>query len=187
MSRKIGYLALSLVLVGFVAAFSIQTPRIPVDGPVLPTFDNQVCFDFNDSDGGWTAGGYADWEWGTPSNEIDGNAWETNLGADYFNDACGWIDSPVIYLGHAGGWMSFDAYDDVQKWFDGWNVQISLDNGATWNVIEPVEGYKTYDPLDVVCDEGLEGPTNAYYDSYEIWNFRSDRVCFYRDHDQDSF
>ena len=48
----------------------------------------EVCFDFNDSDGCWIFEGYGEteeWEWGYPSYVIDGNAWETRIGANYYN------------------------------------------------------------------------------------------------------
>jgi hypothetical protein len=135
---------------------------------VLP--GGQVCFDFNATNGGWAAGGYADWQWGTPSYVIDGNAWETNLGANYFNSSCGWLDSPAINLGAEGGWLTFDSYTYVECSYDGWNVQISLDGGATWSVVYPVEGYDQGVPYGA-CDEGLGGDTNCGYGEVEQWNF----------------
>ena len=128
------------------------------------------CFDFYETDGGWTAGGTADWEWGSPSYEIDGNAWETNLGADYFNSSCGWLDSPPINLGYEGGWLSFDSYNYVECSYDGWNVQISTDGGATWSVINPVTGYDQGVPYGA-CDEGLSGDTNCGSGEAEGWDF----------------
>ena len=115
-------------------------------------------FDFNATDGGWTTGGYADWQWGSPTYIIDGNAWETNLGANYYNSSCGWLDSPAINLGAEGGWMTFDYYEYVEGNYDGWNTQISLDGGTTWSLIYPVDGYDQGVPYGT-CDEGLGGDT----------------------------
>ncbi|MFQ6104604.1 MAG: hypothetical protein ACE5OP_09970 [Candidatus Glassbacteria bacterium] len=101
----------------------------------------EACFYFNETDGFWTWEGYADFEWGYPSYEIDGNAWETNLQGNYFNNACAIFVSPVINLGPEGGWIVFDTYNDVEPYWDGWNVQISFDNGASWEMLYPLEGY----------------------------------------------
>ncbi len=131
--------------------------------------DQQVCFDFNDTGGGWTAGGYADWQWGDPSYVFEGNAWETNLGTRYFNNSCGWLDSPPLRLGPTGGWVQFDAYNSVQCNQDGWNVQLSTDGGDTWSVIDPVEGYDQGVPYGA-CDQGLGGDTNCGFGQIEHWN-----------------
>ena len=128
------------------------------------------CFDFNATDGAWTAGGYADWQWGTPSYVIDGNAWETNIGTNYFNNACGWLDSPVIKLGSDGGWLSFDTYDHVDCGYDGWNVQLSTDGGYSWTVILPIFGYDQGVPSGE-CTEGLGGDTNCGDGEVEVWDF----------------
>ena len=73
-----------------------------VSFPTASTGGDIAYFDFNESSGGWTFGRLADWEWGYPSYEIDGNAWETNLGANYFSGSCGRFDYPSIILGPRG-------------------------------------------------------------------------------------
>ena len=130
----------------------------------------QVCYDFNSSDGGWVAGGFADWQWGDPSFVIDGKAWETNLMANYFNNSCGWIDSPTMDLGNEGGWLTFDSWDNVEASWDGWNVQVSLDGGGSWAVIFPVDGYDQGIP-NGACDEGLDGDTFAGQSVQRSHNF----------------
>ncbi len=145
-----------------------ESGQVTCDVVVMP--GGEVCFDFNETDGAWSAGGYSDWQWGTPSYVIDGNAWETNIGANYFNSSCGWLDSPTINLGEEGGWLSFDSYTYVECSWDGWNVQITTDGGATWSVIDPIFGYDQGVPYGA-CDEGLGGDTNCGYGEVETWDF----------------
>jgi hypothetical protein len=131
-----------------------------------------VCFDFNSTNGGWTAGGYADWQWGYPTYVFDGNAWETILGGYYYNNACGWLDSPAINFGSEGGWVTFDSYNYIECDYDGWNLQISLDDGASWSVVYPLEGYDQGVPYGAYyCPEFLNGDSNCGYGEVEQWNF----------------
>jgi hypothetical protein len=138
----------------------------------LSFYEWPMCFDFNSSDGGWTVGGIADWEWGYPSYVFDGNAWETNIGENYFNNACGWLESPVINFGPEGGWITCDTYDYTECSYDGWNLQMSLDGGATWEVITALEGYDQGAPYGAAnCPEFLGGDSNCGYGVARYWNF----------------
>ncbi len=147
---------------------SDESGQVTCETVILPA--GEVCFDFNNTDGGWTAHHYLDWEWGYPSVQIDGNAWESNIQANYFNSACGELDSPVINLGSDGGWLYFDSYNYVECSWDGWNVQISIDGGENWSMLEPLEGYDQGSPYGG-CDHSLYGDTNCGYGEYETWNF----------------
>ena len=160
MSGKLVYLVLSLIFIVFISLSLTESTGAIVESQNLPSYEEEICFDFNETDEGWTTGGYADWEWGDPSFVIDGKAWETNLQANYFNNSCGWIDSPLIRIGPDGGWMTFDVWENVEADWDGWNVQISQDGGTSWSVIEPVDGYDQGVP-NGACDEGLGGDTFA--------------------------
>lgn len=117
-----------------------------------------TCIDFSYSDGGFTPGGVADWEWGEPSVNLYGNAWETNLQANYENNACGWLDSPFIRINTCGACQVSYTYMDVECDHDGWNLQISADGGNTWSVIHPYEGYDQGVPTGA-CEEGLSDST----------------------------
>lgn len=136
---------------------------------VYPDWEG-VCFDFNDWDGGGIFEGYADWEWGYPSYVIDGNAWETNLDGNYFNNACGRLTSPLINLGPEGGWLTFDSWNYVECAWDGWNFQISTDGGVEWEMLTPLEGYDQGFPYGGCPDHGLNGDTNCGYGELEHWN-----------------
>ncbi len=146
-----------------------ESPETTCDVLVYPG-PKQTCFDFELLDGGWAPGGVADWEWGWPSYQLDGKAWETNIGERYFNDSCGWLDSPPFQLGPSGGWLVFDVYTYVECYWDGWNVQISTDGGTQWSVIEPLHGYNQGVP-EGACREGLGGDTSCGYREVETWEF----------------
>jgi hypothetical protein len=133
----------------------------------------QVCFDFNATDGGWVARGTADgYEWGYPSYVIDANAWETNIGGYYLNSACTWVDSPSISFGPEGGWVTFDSWDYTECYWDGWALQISLDGGASFSCIDPIEGYDQGTPVGAnTCPEFEYCDSNCGYSVARQWNF----------------
>jgi len=150
-------IALSLALIGVFSM--VSTPSV---------LSEERCYNFNLTGSGWNFEGHVDWEWGFPSYEIDGKAWETNIGANYFNVSCGLLTSPSIDLGPQGGWLTFTTYNDVEPSYDGWNVQISTDFGVSWSMLTPLEGYDQ-GPVHN-CFRSLGGDTNAGFGELEQWN-----------------
>jgi hypothetical protein len=151
----------------------IGTEESTQAGCELDIYGVGTCFDFNETDGGWVAGGTADgYEWGTPSYVFDGDAWETNVGGTYTNNACTWVDSPAINLGPEGGWVTFDSWDYTECYWDGWTLQISLDGGASFSCISPLEGYDQVAPYGAGnCPEFLYCDSNCGYSTARFWNF----------------
>jgi len=100
--------------------------------------------DFESDDGGYVGTGL--WQWGSPTsgpgNAHSGvNVWATNLSGDYEASSNYTLDSPEITIGSDDPTLSFWHWYDTEASFDGGNVKISTDGGATWIVIEPVGGY----------------------------------------------
>jgi len=100
--------------------------------------------DFESDDGGYVGTGL--WQWGSPTsgpgNAHSGvNVWATNLSGDYEANANYTLDSPEIAIGSDEPTLTFWHWYDTEASFDGGNVKISTDGGATWTVIEPVGGY----------------------------------------------
>ena len=100
--------------------------------------------DFESDDGGYVGTGL--WQWGSPTsgpgNAHSGvNVWATNLSGDYGTNANYTLDSPEIAIGSDEPTLTFWHWYDTENSFDGGNVKISTDGGATWTVIEPVGGY----------------------------------------------
>ena len=103
--------------------------------------------DFEASDGGYTPDPPTGaWEWGAPTSGPGGahsgvNVWATVLADNYSNNA-DWrlhsgdftaiIDDPALEFWH---WY------DTESGYDGGNVKVSTDFGATWQIVTPVGGY----------------------------------------------
>jgi len=86
--------------------------------------------------------------------------WGTRLYEDYANNAMWYLDrlfitatkdTPVVAFWH---WYYMEGYD----WgaFDGGNVKLSTDGGATWELIYPIGGYP-YDDIDALGEPGYSG------------------------------
>jgi hypothetical protein len=129
-------------------------------------------FDFNESDGGFThmcfdvtgcPDGIDDWQWGMPSYEVfpgdetcDGveltNCWGTNLIGDYqYTHSCSKLMSQPLFFDDVA-LMEVCHYYSTESSFDGGNVKVSVDGGATWTLIYPQAGY-----------DGIISVSTAYY------------------------
>jgi len=105
------------------------------------------AWDFEANDGGFTAGG-PDWQWGAPTtgpgSAYSGvNAWATQLGGNYSASSNSTLDTPPIVVpsGEAYATLSFWQWYYNETNYDGGNVKISTDGGATWVILTPDIGY----------------------------------------------
>ncbi|MCF7920226.1 MAG: immune inhibitor A, partial [Candidatus Cloacimonetes bacterium] len=100
-------------------------------------------YDFEDNDGEFT--GEAGWEWAAGSNSGGAwsgvNCWSTWPGVTYPNSANSALYSPVIDVPSDEAQLVFYHWYDIESYWDGGNVKISTDEGATWTIITPIEGY----------------------------------------------
>jgi cysteine-rich repeat protein len=145
------------------------------------TFDVSGCGDllwylfedFNDaaSVSAWTFGG--DWEWGTPSGAGPSGCYLNSAGCvgtvmtgNYSNNAS-WgtdvADSPPIDLTTATapalrfyGWISTEG-----SVYDGCNLKVSTDNGASYNIVSTVTPAYNLTSVD---------SQPAWGEDYESWN-----------------
>ncbi|MCK4359933.1 MAG: carboxypeptidase regulatory-like domain-containing protein, partial [Candidatus Cloacimonetes bacterium] len=98
--------------------------------------------DFEADDGGFV--GTGEWQWGIPTSG-PGNAhsgvklWATNLSGNYMNNANYTLDSPETEI--VDPIFAFWHYYDIESYYDGGNIKISTDGGATWTLIYPEGGY----------------------------------------------
>ncbi len=116
--------------------------------PIILEFE-----DFEDDNGGFVGTGL--WQWGAPTsgpgNAHSGdNVWATNLSGNYENSASYTLDTPEIQVLDSE-FMFWHWYSTENSW-DGGNVKISTDDGATWTVIIPDGGY----PDDAIVGLGNE-------------------------------
>ncbi|MCF7912971.1 MAG: carboxypeptidase regulatory-like domain-containing protein [Candidatus Cloacimonetes bacterium] len=103
----------------------------------------ESSWDFEDDNGEFV--GEAGWEWANGTNagaaNSGENCWSTWPGADYPNSANSSLYTPVIEVPSDEAQLTFYHWYDIENYFDGGNVKISLDEGATWEIITPVGGY----------------------------------------------
>ncbi len=102
------------------------------------------------------------WEWGTPTYgpptaHSGTNLWGTVLGGDYENNA-DWRLYSVDYIATSDNpTITFWQWYDIENGFDGGNVAVSTDNGATWTIVEPVGGYDDNSIVGLGGEPGFTG------------------------------
>ncbi|MCP4707178.1 MAG: hypothetical protein GY869_01020, partial [Planctomycetes bacterium] len=136
-----------------------------LDGHVLVSWVPPGVFsyeeDFEDNNGEYTEEG-GGWQWGAPdyANGPPGaysgeNVWGTNLTGDYINSANWTLSSIPITIAGSVPHMTYWAWYSIENSWDGWNIKISIDGGATWVILDPVGGY----PDDSIVGLGEPGFT----------------------------
>jgi hypothetical protein len=116
-----------------------------VSGQVLGGVDFvlKAAYDFEEDGEGFTAG--AGWAWGTDATSgahSGAKVWGTVLGANYVDCADYRLAIPPVSLVNMTSatlrcWNWYRAEAN----YDGGNLQVSTDGGATWTVVQPNDGY----------------------------------------------
>ncbi len=102
------------------------------------------------------------WEWGTPTYgpptaHSGTNLWGTVLGGDYENNA-DWRLYSVDYIATSDNpTITFWQWYEIENRYDGGNVAVSTDNGATWTIVEPVGGYDNNSIVGLGGEPGFTG------------------------------
>lgn len=128
-------------------SYSGLVTRFPETGYQMFNIVEEFVWDFEDDDGGFTQAGDV-WEWGSPTSGPGAahsgvNVWATQLGSDYPSSADATLDIPEITIGADKPYtvFSFWHWYNMENRYDGGNVKISTDGGATWTIITPAGGY----------------------------------------------
>jgi len=105
-----------------------------------------VYFDFETDSCGFVKSG--DWEWGSPDSIPEhccpsgSKLWGTNISGNYSDNNYSFLYSPPIYLsGYTKATLEFDSWWEIEDGYDGGQVKISTDGGASWELLEPIGGY----------------------------------------------
>ncbi len=135
--------------------------------PDLVYFD-----DFEENDGSWIATNDfpADpiiWQWGDPSGMLENafspaNCWATIIDGNYPNGM--WPDYVAAHLTMAepvvlpdDAMVTYYHWVDCENNYDGYNLQISTDGGATWMIVDPWFGYNDSDVWGMNDEPGFNG------------------------------
>ena len=128
-------------------SYSGNVTRMPATGVYRFEIVEEFAWDFEVDDGGFVQTGDV-WQWGTPTSGPGAahsgvNLWATILAGDYPNSANAKLDIPPITLAASKPYalMSFWHWYYMETNYDGGNVKVSTDGGATWAVITPLGGY----------------------------------------------
>jgi hypothetical protein len=132
-----------------VVAVPFNFSLVSIDAPPV-TKDLSIFFgtsgtilDLESSNGYLTS--ESGWVYGSPTQTIPhsgAKVWATNLTGTYANNANISLTTPTIALGD-NPTLTFWHYLSCQNYYDGGNVSLSNDDGATWIVLTPVGGYNT--------------------------------------------
>jgi gliding motility-associated-like protein len=101
--------------------------------------------DFENSNGNWTSGGaFSDWTWGTPAKPVINSAgsglkcWVTGgLNNSSYNggENSSLQTTCFDFTNVKDPYVTFKVFWETEGKYDGANLQYSIDNGATWQVI----------------------------------------------------
>ena len=116
--------------------------------------------DFEVDDGGWFPTEDTIWGWGEPQNVGPSRTYSgekclaTNL-KDYYGQSVRWqLTSPPVSIENlvlTRVVLCVYHWCETEPWFDGGNVKISTNGGASWNLVEPEDDY----PIESIS--GLDG------------------------------
>jgi len=155
--------------------------------PCCPLLDVCVSYDFNDSDHGfWTVpcGGTSVWEWlPVPQGgreTCDGESAENLLGTGSFDDDYPPDAGEIAVIGPVpiteDCWcMELCSTYFVEPEWDGANVKVSTDQGATWDLVTPVGGYNEMAGPDAMClpnEASFADPFSPWYlDCFDLSSY----------------
>ena len=129
----------------FLLTFVLLTPLVSFQqcSQLISTFPYHE--NFENLNGNWVAGGTAsDWAWGTPSKSVINAAgtglkcWITGRlnNKSYSNGENSWLQTPCFdFTNIKDPYLTFKVFWETERQYDGANLQYSIDNGATWQVV----------------------------------------------------
>ncbi len=128
-------------------AYAGNVTRVPATGAYRFEIVEYFLWDFEPDDGGFAQTGNI-WEWGMPTTGPNAahsgvNVWATKLATTYPASSNAKLDAPEITIAASKPYtiLSFWHWYETESTYDGGNVKISADGGATWTLVTPIGGY----------------------------------------------
>lgn len=162
-------------------------------------FNYQVFYliyyeDFEINDGYYVGDG--DWEYGIPTSGPAGaysgiNLWGTLINGRYSNGPLlSTLVSPPIALG-SNAVLTFYHWYYTEHFFDGGNVKISLDDGSSWEILVPDDGYdgiiSTEWENPIGGEEAFFGQSDGWvYETFDLLAYEGNTILFKFDFGADS-
>lgn len=147
-----------------------DTIFVPIGETVELNFMVSGFQSFEYGDGGWQGTGC--WQWGSPNyisgpeSAYDGaRVWGTNLTGDYPDGASDSLFTGYITVDEANATLSFYHWYNFETGWDGGNVAVSYDAGATWNLIAPEGGYPDDDVTGLGHQPGFTGLSEGWQEA----------------------
>ena len=126
-----------------------------------PLLSECYVYDFDESNNGFETldcGGASVWEWGTApfaGDDCDGGGFTKALGTvllgEYPPDAGEAAVIGPVSITEDCSCMELCHMFDIEEGFDGGNVKVSTDGGATWDPVRPNLGYDSPTSADAAC------------------------------------
>jgi hypothetical protein len=154
---------------------------------------NSVLYDFEGNNGNFVSNNAGGWQWGTSSfaGSYSGTrVWGTNLAGSYSNGAIYSLQSPVIAI-PANSVLEFFHIYQIEDGWDGGNVKISTNGGASWTLLQSMSGYP-YANIQSSGEPGYSGQLSEWtpavfdlsaYGGQNVsfrWDFTSDNSVVYQ-------
>lgn len=105
--------------------------------------------DFEQTEGLWSSDNPGGWQWGTPDftdgpqSAFSGNScWGTVLTGNYADGVCYNLTLELeLAVAETDATVEFWAWYSSEQSFDGCHFKVSTDEGNSWELITPVDGY----------------------------------------------
>jgi len=137
--------------------------------------------DLEADSGGWKPAEDSTWEWGVPRNVGPGRAysgskcWATRLDDYYLSNVRWKLSGPPISIEHLSAArvvFCFYHFYKTEGWFDGGNVKMSMDGGASWIILDPVSGYPIGGIAGLDDEPGFSGFSGTWVHSvFDLSNY----------------
>jgi hypothetical protein len=160
----------------FIATSELTTDLFPSNDTISWSYfayDNIYSTDFEAGNASFS--GNHDWQWGTathgPSSAHSGvRLWGTILDGNYhIGPLLSTLYSDTLFIADSAV-LTFWQWYNTEGLFDGGNVKISTDDGATWTILTPEDGY------DGILSNSFQNPLGgqpAFYGLSGAWQMET--------------